>query len=88
MIFKVKVNGKFFEIKMLDLEISKIIREFSNWDFETKIDNDRIFVKFGVDRMWISVDSIVIMVKPKTYSIDDIRSIVRKFLSKITLHDM
>ncbi len=89
MIRKIKIGSRLFEIRVLDPEISKVVKESPCWDFITSIDGlDKVFVKFGVDRMWISVDSIVIMVKPKTYSLDDIKSIVKSFVSKVTtLHD-
>ncbi len=83
MIRKVKLNHRIFEISILDPEISKIVLEGSSWDTSLKVGNQIIHVRFGVDRMWIAYDSRVIMIKPKTCSLEEIKRIVSELLCKI-----
>ncbi|NPA70133.1 MAG: hypothetical protein GXO26_04930 [Crenarchaeota archaeon] len=83
MIRKVKLNHRIFEISILDPDISRVVLEGSSWDTSLKIGNQVVHVRFGVDRMWIAYDGRVIMIKPKTCSLEEIRKIVSELLCRI-----
>ncbi|NPB00816.1 MAG: hypothetical protein GXO10_05525 [Crenarchaeota archaeon] len=83
MIRRIKLNHRIFEVSVLDPDISRIVLEGSFWDTSVKIGDQVVHVRFGVDRMWIAYDGRVIMVRPKTCSLDEIRRLVSELLCSI-----
>ncbi len=79
---RVKLNHKTFEISILDPDISRIILEGTKWDATVKVGGQVVHVRFGVDRMWLAYDSRVIMIRPKTCSLEEVRKLVNHLLCR------
>jgi len=83
MIRRVKLSHRIFEVSILDPDISKVVLEGSSWDASVKVGDQVVHVRFGVDRMWIAYDGRVVMVRPKTCSLEEIRKLVHELLCRI-----
>ncbi len=80
---KVKLGHRTFDIVPVEDDLLMAICEDGNSDLRIKLDGDTICVRYGVDKMWlVSRRGGAFLVRPKTYSKDELYELVRLVLQK------
>ncbi|GEM_PF-5197777 len=80
---RVKLGHKIFDIVPVEDDLLMAICEDGNSDIRIRMDGDVICIRYGVDKMWlVSKKGGAFLVKPKTYSKDELVQLVKLVLQK------